>query len=127
LNPPQDSEGDPILTMNLGQERFPFIFQGRHITINEIELFLKVRPETEFTSTHNESTLKLSLEAGTDASANPEPLKSWNGLLRATKSSTGGLGNWTLTGWQQEPEDDKHNHIDPNAIEDILLVCHYSL
>jgi hypothetical protein len=126
LNPRPDSEGDPTLTMNLGAERFPFMFQGRPITINEIELFVKIRPE--FASTHNESTVKLSLEAGTDASANPLEIKPWNGLLRtATESPAGALGNWTLTGWLQEPGVNTHERIDPKAIEDILVVCHYSL
>jgi Tc toxin complex TcA C-terminal TcB-binding domain/Neuraminidase-like domain/Putative peptidoglycan binding domain len=126
LNPPQDSVGDPTLTMNLGPERFPFMFQGRPITINEIELFVKVRPDTASKNT-NESTLKLSLEAGTNASANALTLSPWNGLLRATKSPAGELGDWTLIGWLEPVAGAPHERIDPNAIEDILVVCHYSL
>lgn len=130
LNPPQpsqqeDGESDhPTLTMNLGPERFPFLFQGRPIIINKIEMFEKVRPE--FASTHNESTLKLSLEAGTDASDAALNMSPWKGLLRAAKSPGGELDNWTLTGWL-EPGGNSDERIDPNAIEDILLVCHYSL
>ena len=50
----------------------------------------------------------------------------WNGLLRAVKVPNGDLagelGNWILTAWRNT--DDR---IDPNAIEDILVVCNYSL
>jgi hypothetical protein len=126
LNPPrlqEGSGGDPTLTMKLGPERFPFMFQGRPITINEIELFVKIKPD--FASTHNESTLKLSFEAGTNASDHALEIKPWNGLLRGAKSPGGELGNWTLTGWLIAGGS-THERIDPNAIEDILVVCHYS-
>jgi hypothetical protein len=117
--------------MNFGPERFPFIFQGRPIIINKIELFVKVRPEPEFATTHNETTLKLSLEPGTIPSTNSLPLSPWNGLLRATKSKPSEedlageeLDNWILAGWL---EHSTGRRIHPDAIEDVLLVCHYSL
>jgi len=127
LNPPpqpeEDTEVKSTLTMNLGAERFPFMFQGRPIIIKEIELFVKVRPEVA--SDYNESTLKLSLKAGTEPSEEElKNISSWNGLLRA-KSPGGELGDWTLAGW--ELADGTKKLIDPNAIEDILVVCHYSL
>jgi peptidoglycan hydrolase-like protein with peptidoglycan-binding domain len=136
LNPQKDSHGHPTLTMNLGPERFPFLFQGRPILINKIEMFVKVRPI--FASSHNKDTLNISLEPPLEPPLEPrtDPTESyldlnpWNGLLRATKSKDGGLagklGNWTLTGWN-EHEDTPDGRIDPNAIEDILVVCHYFL
>jgi hypothetical protein len=67
------------------------------------------------------------LKAGTDASDDALELKPWNALLRAAKSLTAELGNRMLTEWR-EPVDGMHERcIDPNAIEDILVVCHYSL
>jgi hypothetical protein len=126
LNPPraeEDSEGKSNLTMNLGAERFPFMFQGRPININNIELFVKVRPE--FAPTHNESTLNLSLKPGTNTSDDLH-ISPWNGLLRAVGSPGGELGNWTLTGWLKLA-DNTEKRIDPNAIEDMLVICHYSL
>ena len=109
--------------MNLGAERFPFMFQGRPININNIELFVKVRPE--FAPTHNESTLNLSLKPGTNTSDDLH-ISPWNGLLRAVGSPGGELGNWTLTGWLKLA-DNTEKRIDPNAIEDMLVICHYSL
>ena len=70
---------------------------------------------------------KAILEAGTDASDDALELKPWNGLLRVAISLTAELGNRMLTEWR-EPADGTHERrIDPNAIEDILIVCPYSL
>jgi len=131
LNPPQDSVGDATLTMNLGPERFPFMFQGRSITINEIELFVKITPE--FASTYNENTLKLTLvQAGTNASGTiqiPLQITPWYGLLRATLTGLR-FGNWTLTGWHKPSDsgdDSVHERINPKAIKDVLVVCVYSV
>jgi peptidoglycan hydrolase-like protein with peptidoglycan-binding domain len=128
LNPPQDTEGDPTLTMNLGSERFPFIFQARSITINMIELFIKVRPKfySSHDEPHNESTLKIALEAGTGSSDKNLDLNMWNGLLRATKADlTAQLGPWTMTGWLHPPSPGRR--INPDAIEDILVIVNYSV
>ncbi|HWQ70174.1 MAG TPA: neuraminidase-like domain-containing protein [Patescibacteria group bacterium] len=124
LNPPEGSAGAQTLTMALTKDRFPFLFQDETITINTIELFVKVKPE--FADTHNESSLKLSLEAGTAASNNPINLAQWNGLLRAEKSPAGSPGDWTLTAWR-DTGGGAHERLDPNAIHDILIVCQYTL
>jgi hypothetical protein len=125
LNPrTEPPEGDQTLIIALDKERFPFLVQDRTINISAIELFVKIRPE--FSSTYNESTLKLSLEAGTEASANPLTLVSWNGLLRAAKTPGGDPGKWTLTAWH-EPTGGTHERIDKNVIEDIVTIYHYSI
>jgi hypothetical protein len=67
------------------------------------------------------------LEAGTDALDDALELKPWNCLLRAAKSLTAELGNRVLTEWRQPADGTHKRRIDPNAIEDILIVCHYSL
>jgi hypothetical protein len=83
---------------------------------------VKIKPE--FTGDHNESTLKLSLEAG-DAVSNTElALAPWNGLLRAEKKPVGSPGNWTLTSWLGSAVA-VHKPLDPDAIQDILVVCRY--
>jgi len=89
-------------------------------------MFLKIRPDS--TDNHNENTLKLTLEPEADLPDDPQKLglTPWNGLLRAVKAPNddlaGKLGNWILTAWRGTD-----NRIDPNAIEDILVVCNYSL
>jgi hypothetical protein len=101
----------------------PFLFQDKDITIGAIELFVKVRPE--FAATHNEGTLQLSLKAGTAGSADSLPLAPWNGLLHAVKTPADQPGNWTLTAWLDTGGGKAR--LDPAAIQDIALVCHYSL
>jgi receptor-binding and translocation channel-forming TcA subunit of Tc toxin/ABC toxin-like protein/neuraminidase-like protein/putative peptidoglycan binding protein/virulence plasmid A protein len=123
LNPPADSTVDQAITIALTKDRFPFLFQNNGININTIELFVKVKPE--LADALNESTLKLSLEAGTDRSNNPLTLAGWNGLLRAAKATAGHPGEWTLTIWLVTG-DGLHQRLDPNALLDILLVCHYT-
>ena len=109
------------LTMPLTRERFPFLFQGREITINEIELFVKPK-----SGDVNAGTLKLTLAAGETGSGPTLDLQPWSGLVRGTKILTSEPGAFTLNAWR---------HIDPtgdvpvesNAIQDILVVCHYTV
>ncbi|CAG0942873.1 hypothetical protein BROC_02038 [Candidatus Brocadiaceae bacterium] len=95
LNPQSDSAKDQTLTMDIGINRFPFLFRDKSINIDSLELLVKVKPE--FAGDHNESTLKQSLEAG--GAVNELPLAPWNGLLRAEKKPAGSPGNWILTSW----------------------------
>ena len=108
--------------MALTKESFPFLFQDKTITINAIELFLKVKPE--FSVSHNDSTLQLSLQAGAAATV-PLTLSTWNELLRTAESPGGSPGDWTLTAWLDTGGGLKER-LDPNAIQDILVVCCYT-
>ena len=81
--------------MYLGINHFPFLFRDKSINIDSLELLVKIKPE--FADDHNESTLKLSLEAGDKVKE--LTLAQWNGLLCAEKKSAGSPGNWTLTSW----------------------------
>ena len=129
LNPQKVSdEEQPMNTLpiNLGPERFPFMFQGRAIVINRIDMFLKIR--SVYASDYKKD-LKLTLEL----EANPPEkltLNPWNELYRAVKSPDGDLarelGIWILT-CRLEPESGSPGNIDPDSIEDILVVCDYSL
>jgi hypothetical protein len=106
------------------------MFEGRPIIINKTEMFLKIRPE--YAPTHNEATLKLTLKPA-NPSSNPFELKlnPWNGLLRAVKEPNDDLaeelGIWTLTGRLEPLNGSTGRRINPDAIEDILVVCHYSI
>jgi hypothetical protein len=126
LNPPAGGNGDQTLTLGLPMERFPFLFQGRISANNSMELFVKIKPD--FTDSHNDATVKLSLTAGTVASSVALPLNASIGLLRAEllradKLPAGPLGDWTLTGWL---DGTPHMRLDADAIQDILLVCRYT-
>ncbi|PWB49644.1 MAG: hypothetical protein C3F06_13815 [Candidatus Methanoperedenaceae archaeon] len=120
LNLPEDRA--QTLTMALNKEHFPRLFKDRTININTIEMFVKIKPE--FNRGYNESTFKLALAAGTTAPASgTEPLL-WNGLLRTsmvfTNLELGAFTPFTLGAWVND------GHIDPNAIQDIFVVCRYT-
>jgi hypothetical protein len=130
LNPPAGAAAPRSLTLSLGKERFPFLFTNRDVTISAIEVFIKVKDD--FADTHNENTLKLTLAAGavapTAENAQPTdvlPLAPWNGLLRAAKGfndAPGIPGMWTLNAWL-----DNGDPLSPTALENVVVVSHYSV
>ena len=122
LNPAASTPAAQTLTMALTKERFQFLFQDRIITINTMELLVKVKPE--FCVSHNDSTMQLSLQAG-EAATVPLTLSTWNELLRTAESPGGSPGDWTLTAWL-DAGGGVTQHLDPNAIQDMLLVCRYT-
>jgi hypothetical protein len=107
------------LTMPLMKERFPFLFQGREIKINEIELYVKSK-----SGDLNATTLKLQLTPGDTASGELLPVQPWNELVRGTKIFTNQPppGAFTLNAWRQNDLP-----IEASDIQDILVVCHYTV
>jgi receptor-binding and translocation channel-forming TcA subunit of Tc toxin/ABC toxin-like protein/neuraminidase-like protein len=126
LNPAASDTAVQTLTMALTRERFPFLVQGRISAINSMNLLVKIKPE--FSISHSDSTLKLSLQSGTEASDIPLTLSTWSELLRTDESPGGSLGNWTLTAWlgDEDDDDDVRHRLEPDAIQDILLICRYT-
>ena len=127
------------LTFALTPERFPFLSQGWHITLGTFEVFVQV--EDAFAGTYKADTLKFALAVGNSASTSTtvQPssdmlsLADWNRvledpdiftphLLRGEKPFGSAPGNWTLNGWLAGGD-----QLDPNAIEDIVVVCHYRI
>ena len=108
------------VTMPLTRERFPFLFQGRNITINEIELFVKVKPDTG----HDKNTMRLTLASGETASGETLNLEEWRGLVRGSKNFNNQPGAFTLNAWRNV--DSKDVPVEANAIQDILIVCRYT-
>lgn len=113
---------DQTLTLALRRELFPYQFQDRIEDIAGIELYVKVKPA--FVESHNDGTLQLALAPGKDASSEALALETLAGLLHGVRSQAGPFGDWTLTGWL---DGDPHMRIDPQAIQDVLLVCRYGL
>src|SRR5438105_1791399 len=108
LHPPATIEpGGAKLTIPVIKGRFPFLFQNRSINIQGFEIFVKVNQE--FSTSHNESTLKLSLQAGSNASTIALVLSAWNGLLQTEEPHGGPLGDWTMAAWLDIGTDLKQN------------------
>jgi hypothetical protein len=124
LHPQADYVGDQILTIALVKERLSFLFSQTTISLQAIELYVKI--DADFVERYTDTTLKLALKAGTTASGEPLGINigALTGLLEAEKSlAAGSLGNWTLTAWLDGAP---HQRLDPDAIQDIFLVCRYT-
>lgn len=120
--------GHHEMKIDLTKERFPFLFSNRIDQIIEVEVFIKVKDE--FLETHNENTLILELASGQTPPAPPDAvsLASWNGVLRGSRED-GQLGTWTLYA-QRSPASGEPlalPQLDAKALEDILLICLYSI
>jgi hypothetical protein len=111
---------DQTLILPLTRDLFPFQFQDRIASIDAIELYVKIRPD--LAESHNDTNLKMALEAGRNASTSTLRLETVAGILRAAKSPAGPLGDWTLTAWR---DGNPHVRLDPEAIQDLLVVCRY--
>jgi hypothetical protein len=124
---PADTTSPNALKLAIAKDRFPFMFQGKKISIGEIEIYLKVNEG--FEDAYNPSSLSCYLDEGATAPTNQLNLSVWNGLLqgrRANLSWTAPIrpeeGEWTLTLALNLTE-----ALDPNALEDIFVVCRYGI
>jgi hypothetical protein len=124
---PASADGIQTLTLPLGPERFPFIFNTKPLAIGTIEFLLAVKPQ--FADTHNESTIKLTAAAGDTAptvdDAQPADilmLTPWAGMLRAARTFDDPPGLWTMNAWLEGGE-----RLDGAAVEDLICICHYAV
>jgi hypothetical protein len=127
LSPP-GTDDLQSLSLPLDAIRFPFLFRGRKLTIRALEVFLKVHQG--HAEAHNESTVLLTLETG-DAAPVPIDvgpdgllkLSRWHGMLRSGQAPfEDPPGTWTLNASL-----DGGGRLDPAALEDMILVCHYTV
>ena len=118
LHPTSDS-GDQTFTFDLEEKRFPFM-QDMTIQRNKIELFVKVKKDLD------KNSLRLSLTPETSATNQPfAELPDLYGLLHAEMPTNDQSVSWTLKAWLEDST--THKRLEPDAIEDILIVCHYSI
>jgi hypothetical protein len=99
--------------MAVTKERFPFLFQGRHIKIKTIEVYVKVK---DGFGDHNQSTMRISVAGETLG------LDTWSNLIRGSKSLNNvDPGTFTMNAWLND-----HDHLNPDAIQDIMIICRYN-
>ncbi len=130
LNPPE-TQPDQSVTLSLTPDRFPFQLPGKMIEINKVELFLQVSKPKDYTT-----PLKLSF--GPTAQVQEFTLEVdqvLDGLPHGTKMFNASLNmnSWTLSAKIADiPESLRlpviaHAHLNPEAIEDLWILCHYML
>jgi hypothetical protein len=152
LHPNGDEEHK--LELNLAQERFPFLFRGRQIKIIKIELFLLFKDIYDFEIDNGKKgmpieayqsggPLKLHLtfpgDPPTSGSADLQSAPSFmdglpHGIINLVEPQ--GLGNWLLEVKDTDIHNiagalwklsSSHNRLKADVIEDIYIVCHYSV
>jgi Tc toxin complex TcA C-terminal TcB-binding domain/Neuraminidase-like domain/Salmonella virulence plasmid 28.1kDa A protein len=111
LNAPAGSTSS--LKMAITKERFPFLFQGKNISIKTIEVYVKVATSPE--------SIKIALAAD-PAAPETVSLSLWNGLMRGAREINNGPGAFTLNAWRNG-----NDPLEPNAIQDIIIVCRYTV
>jgi hypothetical protein len=99
------------LKMAVTKERFPFLFQGKDITIKTMEVYVKVK---DGFGDHNVNTMRISLAGETLA------LDTWSNLIRGSKVFDNAPGTFTMNAWLNDDD-----HLNPDAIQDIMIVCRY--
>ena len=135
LHPPEAQTGQSM-TLGLTRERFPFQFQSKTIEVTQVELFLKVSKPDDYTT-----ALKLSFQPtpaapGDEFSLEKDPVL--NALPHGTKTFNAslGLGPWTLsatsgdigiTSLSLPVNPPAPAHLNPEAIEDLWILCHYTV
>jgi hypothetical protein len=111
LNAPADAVQS--LTMAVTKERFPLLFQGKSIKITKMEVYVKVK---DGFGDHNVNTMRISLAGET------LPLDPWNNLIHGSKTFNNvDPGAFTMNAWLND-----HDHLNPDAIQDIMIVCRYT-
>jgi hypothetical protein len=143
LTPPDTASGQ-TLSLELSKERFPFQYRGRDIHISQVELFLTFKSE-ETTKLYSAGTaLNVSLTAP-DGTTESDALTSLGAFLNGVPHELlefdgAGLGLWTLAVAEGDIEriapelrysvtvnGIKHHRLKADAIQDLVIVCHYSI
>ena len=124
------------MTLGLTPDRFPFQFQSKTITVTQVELFLKVNKDFDYTT-----ALKLFFQPTPPVPSDGFALEkdaTLNDLPHGTKTftSNASLGPWTLlakdsdilaTSLSLPVNPPTPARLNPEAIEDIWILCHYTV
>lgn len=130
------------LSLNLGWDRFSFLFRGKQITIDSITMFLKIKED--FTYQDNPEKLKIHLNnnEGVDFTLAGSPIKKLpfaevkaleitfptQITLKVQGDELPTTVDAQTSWWQKVPINGVSlSRLKPEAIDDIWLVCHYSV
>ena len=116
--------GDQTLELKLTPDQFPFLFRGMQIRITQMKLFLKLKEGVE-TEPGVDIELALTPAAGEPVLMRLNPDPTLGGLFHGeTPVLEVPWGSWSLS-LQNVPIEG--NRLDPDKIEDIMIVVHYSV
>jgi hypothetical protein len=126
LHPRAEAQTQSI-ELDLSRERFPFQLRGRRIRITRVELFLLLK---EGVTTGNPLSVSLTPPGGQAVPAELRTNPSYGGVPHVTVDAAGGDGTWVLSAQRQDVSAfvsalDNPNR-NPDPIDDVVVVCHYS-
>jgi hypothetical protein len=160
---PKDTDDKQVLRLELTPERFPFRFRGTTLEVKQVELFMKLRNETDEQKYRDGAELTIFVKAPTLTEYKSEILESdpstFGGVLHTEKlisvssevtrsddawmfeARSHDIGGFDSDGTTPRPGGGLHAdlrtsvkvgektlyHLKPDVIEDILVVCHYSV
>jgi hypothetical protein len=142
---PQNTDPGNKLNLPLTPNRFPFQFRDRDITINRVDVFLKFKDsQTKATYASSNQPLSIYLTSPNGTTQGPTRLNSElllaetphavfdEGISHAVEASD----SWSLEARDAEVAEiastlwtpiDGHNRLKADAIDDLIVVCHYSV
>ncbi len=135
LNPPVDPTVDASLTLTLSKDRFPAIFRDPSVKLRFAAFEILVAVNPDYLDANPPTTIKMSFQSGPHVSSAPLDLSAWSEtrLFKASPTASGNSEQWTLAVWLQPPPTGAgapvpaHARLAPNALQDVLLVCRYSV
>lgn len=125
---PAVTASNQILALELSSERFPFLFKNKAIKIQRVDILLKLKDDSDsadgagiqFELTHSTSTTSFILN----------PSDKFGGLLHSGQEVASSLGGWAFEVANIPSalaSEDNLNRLNPEAIEDLFVVVHYSV
>ena len=131
---PASDDAPQVLPLGLTQDRYPFLFREKTIEITKVELLLKLKDGFD---NADGAGIKFDLTEpqGMILSLVLNPLAAFGGLLHAVypmhaeQTLTSSPGSWVLevTDIPAALKNDDTDHLNPEAIEDIGIICHYAV
>lgn len=143
---PADTATSQVLPLALTIERFPFLFRGGQLTIHAMQMFLKVNDAfiNNYYGKGQPLAFSLAQAGGTAPFAATFKLEGSPiaGIAYAEplNGQTGSIGSWSITAQSTDSakldaalqqvvtaNGQTYTHLNADAIEDIWIVCQYSV
>jgi hypothetical protein len=144
---PQDADDEQVLQLDLTTERFPYQFRGKTVRIKQLELFMKLKDEEDEAKYRDGGDLTSYLAPPAPATEASGTLASdatfFEGVPHAmidVSNRAKGIGTWLLKARspdiaQLHPDlrtsatvnGITRHHLRSDTIEDLFVVCHYSI
>lgn len=124
LHPEDDAEAQ-TMTLNIGSDRFPYMFKGRDIQVDRIHVLLRLSDTLEDISV--DGTVLALFHPGGETSISFDGASTIGNIHHVdTGPVTSGPGEWRVTlSSVGDDVSDENNRLNPEAVEDLIFILHY--